>query len=308
VRDLAFLLPLIFSAAGLCLETQLLTPRDLSKRVPMKLITNFGNLPVSVRTPDFLITTSTKTPLFRLHGQDKNGRPWQVLLRDAARGAWRSQTSLSEAYYFSGYTGAAGSGPQTWILALSFDAAHQPVPFFVVTHSTIEDFVDFDGRGPEFLEQAYWGSRMQDPGYYVTTLYQRRGPYWYRSDGQHGEHVFPTYEKWSVTWKDRPAEAVPRPSSKWEVRDASNDPATGIHATLLRAEEHLVTVNPEVGCKSVTVGLLVTDSPQGRTIELEPRAESLLPLAGVRSQVVLSGLYHWPEGGECDAEILWARR
>ena len=66
-------------------------------------------------------------------------------------------------YYFAGYTRAAGSGPATWILALLFDEAGRPVPFFVTTRGGydakgIENILHLDGSGPELLEQSYWAT------------------------------------------------------------------------------------------------------------------------------------------------------
>jgi hypothetical protein len=277
----------------------------------MAAITDFVRSPLVVRTPDFLLTSRETGPLFSLRGQDKQGKHWQVVLRDSAGGAWRSETNGSRTYYFAGGTGATGSGPSTWILALSFDEGGRPVPFHVTTHGGyedkgIEDVLDLDGSGPELLVQDYWGNIREDPGYYVTTLYQQRGCYWHRSDGRHGMHSFPTFEKWSVMWKNRQAVLVAGPPSKRSVRDSSNDPAFGIHANILGAEENAVRVSGEVGCKEVFVEVLVRDSAEGRKIDLQPQAQSLTALASTRAEVVLTGLYHWPKGGECDASILWA--
>jgi hypothetical protein len=276
----------------------------------MTPITTFAQFPLSVHTPDFLLTSSDASPIFSLRGQDKRGRPWHVVLRDASRGAWSSEAGGSRTYYFAGYTGATGSGPGTWILALSFDQSGQPVPFFVTTHGGydakgIEDVLDLDGRGPELLEQDYWGNIMDDPGYFVTAFYEQRGLYWYRSDGRHGAHVFPAFEKWSVMWKDRPAELTTNPPSKRPVRDSSNDPSAGIQSKLMGAEATGVRVGPEVGCETVGVQVLVTDSADGRTIDLQPDTVSLTRAARNQKGVVLTGLYRWPAGRECDASILW---
>lgn len=275
----------------------------------MTEITDFP-IPLSVRTPDFQLSSGDMSPLFSLRGRDKLGKSWQVVLRDASRAAWRSDAKGLRTYYFAGYTGATGSGPSTWILALSFDKDGQPVPFFVVTHGTYDDkglldVLDLDGRGPELLEQDYWGNVQDDPGYYVTTLYEQRGPYWYRSDGRHASHVFPTFEKWSVMWKDRPAELTASPPLKRPVRDSTNDPSAGIRTKIIGVEERVVRVTPEVGCKDVFVQVLVTDSTNGRKIDLQPETASLGTLARSQATVILTGLYRWPGSKECDASIAW---
>ena len=170
----------LLAVTAFCLETKLILPGELRRQVPMTAITDFKQIPLSVRTPDFLLTSGGTGPPFSLQGRDKQGRRWRVTLRDASRRAWRSDAKGVRTYYFAGYTGAAGSGPVTWILALSFDELGRPVPFFVTTHGSydaggIQDVLDLDGTGPELLVQSYWGNIMDDPGYYVTTLYRQRG-------------------------------------------------------------------------------------------------------------------------------------
>lgn len=284
----------------------MLTPAERRSRVLMAPISDFTKFPIRIRTPDFVLTSGDTGPAFSLRGRDQRGKQWQVTLGDAVRGAWQNGTPERRTYYFAGYTGAAGSGPATWILALSFDQDGQPVPFFVRTHGSydsegIEDILDLDGNGPELLEQDYWGNIRDDPGYYVTTLYQQRGYYWYRSDGRHGTHLFPTFEKWSVMWRDRRPELVDRPRSKRSVRDSSNDPATGLHTQIIGTAENVIRVSPEAGCRNVSVEVLVQDSEKGRKIDIQPATQELAPLAKAHAQVVLTGLYRWPVGNECDA-------
>ena len=301
---------LAFAVTGLCLETRLMTPAELRKRVLMTPVSDFAKFPIFVHTPDFVLASSEVGPPFSLRGQDKSGRHWQVILRDAVRGVWQSAARAQRTYYFAGYTGAAGSGPATWILVLSFDERGQPVPFFITTHGSyddkgIEDVLVLDGSGPELQEQSYWGNIRDDPGYYVTALYQQRGCYWYRSDGRRGTHVFPAFEKWSVMWKDRPAELVDNPHSKWSVRDSTSDPATGIQTKIIGAEDNAIHVSPEVGCEFVSHEVLVEDSAKGRIINLQPTLQELASLAKRHESVVLTGLYRWPSGRGCDASILW---
>ncbi|MGA2601981.1 MAG: hypothetical protein ABSH09_33875, partial [Bryobacteraceae bacterium] len=188
---------LIVATCGFFLETKLLAPEELKKRVSMVSIATFPDYPIARRTADFLLGSGGKDGLFWLRGRDQLGRRWRVILNDAVRRAWSSDVNGSRTYYFAGYTGATGSAPETWILALSFDEHHSPVPFFVTTHGGydkqgIEDVLNLDGTGPQLLQQDYWGNISDDPGYYVTTLYEQRGCYWYRSDGLHGSHTFPT--------------------------------------------------------------------------------------------------------------------
>ncbi len=273
----------------------------------MNQITDFTKFPLRVRTSEFLLTSRDAGPPFLLQGKDKRGRIWQVRLQDASRGAWRSEMNGRRTYYFAGYTGAAGMGPATWILALSFDQIGQPVPFFVETHGGIEDILDLDGTGPELLEQDYQGNIRDDPGYYVTTLYQQRGVYWYRSDGRHGAHDFPTSEEWSVMWKDQLALLKTPAVFKRAVHDSSNDPAGGTKTRIIRVGVYEdIHVRAESGCSIVTPSVIVWDTRAGRTIETEGLKPALKTLAESQASVVLTGLYHLHIETDCHASILWA--
>jgi alpha-ketoglutarate-dependent taurine dioxygenase len=108
-------------------------------------------------------------------------------------------------------------------------------------------------------------------------------------------------------WEGRPAELTAERPAKGRVRDSSNDPALGIQTKIVGAEEHAVRVGPEVGCESVRAEVLVEDSADGREIDLQPEAETefLAELARAQTRVILTGLYRWPDGKECDASILW---
>jgi hypothetical protein len=307
MRVIFLLLAPFLAIAACCLKTNLLLPSELRKRVPMTEITDFTKSPLFVRTPDFLLASSDTGALFSLQGRDKRGRDWRVRLRDASRGAWRSETNGRRTYYFDGYTGAAGMAPATWILALSFDQIGRPVPFYITTHGGIEDILDLDGTGPELLVQDYQGSMMDDPGYYVTTLYQQRGLYWYRADGKHGAHIFPTSEEWSVMRKDQPAVLMTPPAFKRAVGDSSNDPAAGIRTRIMSAgENNSIHITPSTGCSNVALAVLVWDTPVGRRIELEELNRSLKVLAQARATAVLTGLHHSLKSTECGASILWA--
>ncbi len=294
-------LPLL-AISAYCLESGLLSSAERRTRIPLVLLTNFEKPTISIRTPDFQLLSEGADS--SLQGNDKSGHPWGVNLRAAVHNAWKGPPA---SYYFDGYTGATGMGPMTWILALSFDEQHRPVPFFIMTHGSIADLVNLDRTGPQLLQQDYQGNIRDDPGYYVTTLYQRRGPYWIRSDGRHGEHVFPTSEKWSVEWSDKPAVAMLPPVFKRAVQDSSNDPSAGLKAKIVSLGAYdNVNLNPNSGCTSVKPEVLVRDTAGGRQIEMEEFKEDLTQLATMHANVSLTGVSHWPNDGSCSASILWA--
>ena len=169
----------------------------------------------------------------------------------------------------------------------------------------VEDVLNLDGTGPELLQQDYAGNIMDDPGYYITTVYQQRGVYWYRSDGVHGTHSFPAYEKWSVMWHGRPAVLVDHPPPGLQVRDWGNDPRNGVSTAMLRlGKMGGLYVTPVSGCKYVTVGAPVADGPSGREIALRGFSPLFERPAKAHATVTLAGLYHWTDS-ECDASVAW---
>jgi hypothetical protein len=229
MRAAGLLFGLLAAGSGWGLSTELLTTAELRTRVRPQRIADFNKTPFPVRTPHFTLTQGEH---FQLAGRDKLGRAWSVQLPDAGIGAYRGVGAEQNTYYFHGYTGGAGFAPPTWILALSFDDSGRPVPFYFFTQGSMEDLFNLDGKGPQLLQQDYWGNFWEDPGYYVTTLYEKRGAYWQRADGRHGTHTFPTFEKWSVRWEKKPALLVPKPVTEHAVKDFSNDPERGRRISL----------------------------------------------------------------------------
>ena len=286
--------------------------KDPAQQAPVQLLAQIPRFPPLFRMPEFTFTTDDAKAHFSVRGQDKLGRPWVLNLRPALHGIWRSDEGDARTYYFAGYTGAAGMGPAMWLLALSFDDQGLPVPFYLVTYGQydaggIANLLNLDGGNPELLEQQYWGNIMDDPGYFVTTLYRKQGAYWHRADGLYGSHDFPTYELWSVTWRDRPAELVTgAPPTKQPLRNSGNDPATGLRTTVQRAQWNGIEPNG-LDCSFVGVDVVVIDTPGGRSIEMDDVENRLKQLADSRANVVLTGLYRWPNTSKsCDASILWA--
>jgi hypothetical protein len=206
--------------------------------------------------------------------------------------------------------------PDTWILVLSFDEQRRPVPFYVIGYAAydsngISDLLNLDGTGPELLQQNWeetdWmpGERS---GYYITTLYQQRGIYWYRVDGQHGIRTFPLYEKW-VSLPNTHPQLVEAPElSNW-LSDYGNDPRSGIRSRILSLDKHGVHTGPELGCELESVGLVVEDSKNGRQIEAGNSSASsplLTEITRSRQPVTFTGVKRWPGTALCSASTVWA--
>jgi hypothetical protein len=234
---------LLIAVAAFSLETRVIPASDLQKRVPMTTVfyepTAFNK---RVRTPDFLVTMlDDGSKLAR--GRDKSGKPWRAMLPAATHGLWKAEANGTRTYYFAGYTGGAGMAPTTWILALSFDEQAKPVPFYVPGYAAYDrkgiiDLLNLDGTGPELLQQN-WEETMpgERSGFYITTLYQQRGIYWYRIDGQHGTRTFPLYEKWTHLPNKQPQLVAAPELSSW-LTDYGNDPRSGIRSRILRIDKH----------------------------------------------------------------------
>jgi hypothetical protein len=176
----------------------------------------------------------------------------------------------------------------------------------------IKDVLNLDGTGPELLQQTWEGTNRTDEarsGYYVTTAYEQRGAYWYRTDGRHGAQTFPLYEKWAILPNTRP-EVVTNPELPREwLSDYGNDPRSGVRTNVLWLDEHGIHAGADLGCELESIDVVIKDSRGGREVEVGPYASSsdtLLPEVarkGVRA--TLTGLHRWPHSSLCTASIAW---
>ena len=322
----------IFFAATLWLGPVTLQAADFGRPVTMTPVFH-SSLPQSVRTPEFLMTRGQDgLPVIR--GRDTANKPWQVVPPPEIHGLWRAAVRGSTTYYFAGSTGGSDMAPQTWVMALSFDDQGRPVPFFVRTQHAdyneqrFKDVIDLNGKGPALVQQDWaetdWMPEAAHSGYYIVSLYQQRGLYWYRADGRHGNWAFPAYEKWASSPKPHSEQAQAQMKSVFFPNDAklssparpqpadySNDPRSGLHSRFLRIDRNGIHLAPEAGCDLQSWDMVVRDSAKGREIEADffyaNYPGKLLPeIARDRMPVVLSGVTR-PSGKDlCAASIVWA--
>jgi hypothetical protein len=148
-------------------------------------------------------------------------------------------------------------------------------------------------------------------GYYITTLYQQRGIYWYRTDGPHGTRTFPLYEKWAGLPNTQPQLVDAPELSSW-LSDYGNDPRSGIRSRILSVDKHGIHAGPELDCELESIGLVVEDSNTGRRIELGRLYASspgeLPAIARARVPVTFTGVNRWPRTKLCSASALWATK
>jgi hypothetical protein len=149
-------------------------------------------------------------------------------------------------------------------------------------------------------------------GYYITTLYQERGIYWYRVDGRHGARTFPLYEKWAGLPNTQPQLVAAPDLSSW-LADYGNDPKFGIRSKILAMDDRGIHVGPELGCDLEFIDLAVVDSNAGRRIEAgyfyASRPGTLLPdIARLRLPVTFTGVKRWPGTHRCVAATVWASK
>lgn len=311
---------LLFATTAFSLATQVIPASDLRKRVPMTALfylRDSFNPPVC--TPDFVITQDEHYSKL-VRGRDKSGKPWQVVLPAPTHGLWETHLNGTRTYYFAGYTGGAGMAPSSWLLVISFDERGRPVPFYITGYGTfdgtgISDILNLDGTGPELLQQnwveTHWMPDARS-GYYITTLYEQRGAYWYRADGQHGTRTFPLYEKWAMLPNTQPQLAA-APASSSLLSDYGNDPGSGIRAKILSLDQHGIHVGSELGCELEFIDLVVEDSKEGRQIEAgyfyASSPGALLPdIARNRLSATFTGVNRWPGADRCVASTVWASK
>ena len=306
---------LLIAITAFSLETHVIPASDLRKRVPMTTVfyqpASFN--PPPIRTPDFLAAMLEDGSRL-VRGRDKSGKPWRAGLPAATRGLWKTDVNGTRTYYFAGYTGGAGMAPDTWILVLSFDEQGRPIPFYVTTSHAdydskgISDILNLDGTGPELLQQNWGGPNWmpgERSGYYITTLYQQRGIYWYRVDGQHGARSFPLYEKWVNLPNTRPKLVDAPELSSW-LSDYGNDPRSGIRSRILSIDNHGIHTGKELGCELQSIGLVVEDSKTGRQIEVDYSGTLLPDIARAKLTATFTGVNRWPRTNLCVASAVWA--
>ncbi len=298
----------VFAVSALALATDVIPASDLSKRVPMTTVFyGRSSLRAPVRTADFVVTHDEQFSLL-VRGRDKAGKAWQVMLPAATDGLWETDLNGIPTYYFVGYTGGAGMAPPTWILTLSFDERGWPVPFYttgfaISDEEGISDVLNLDGTGPELVEQNWEESKwtaQERSGYYITTLYQQRGIYWYRADGRHGARSFPLYEKWGIVQGTRP-QLVAAPDSARPLADYGNDPRSAIRARVLGLDKEGIHLGSGLPCRPEFIDVVVEDSKAGRQIEVGYFSSSspgaLLPdIARNRLFATFTGLNRWSDG------------
>jgi len=319
LRPASICLVLLTAVTAFSLETQVIPASDLQKRVPMTTVfyqpASFN--PPPIRTPDFLITMLEDGSRL-VCGRDKSGKPWRAVLPATTDGLWKTGVNGTSTYYFAGRTGGAGMAPTTWVLALSFDEQARPVPFYVISYAAYDsngiiDILNLNGTGPELLQQN-WAETHWMPdarsGYYITTLYQQRGIYWYRTDGRHGARTFPLYEKWAILPNTQP-KLVDAPELSGRLPDYGNDPRTGIRARIMSIDKHGIHAEPKFGCELESIDLVIEDSQSGRQIEAGYSIASsplLAEIAHHRLPVTFTGVNRWPNTDLCYASIVWASR
>jgi len=297
-------IPLLFLIVitAFSLDTQVIPDSDLRKRVPMTTVFYQDSaLTRPIRTPDFTVSRDVDYSVL------VQGKRWRAALSPAIHGLWETDLNGRRTYYFAGYTGGAGMAPGTWLLIISFDERGRPVPFYLVGRAHhdsrgIVDVLNLDGTGPELLQQD-WAETNWMPdsrsGYYITTLYQQRGLYWYRADGLHGTRSFPLYERWAIIPDTKPELVTGSTFPQGLLADYGNDPRGGLRARVQSSDGRQIQVGSELGCKLNSDPLVVRDTRAGREISIDP---SNLP---ADFQATFTGVRRWPNSDLCSASIMW---
>jgi hypothetical protein len=209
--------------------------------------------------------------------------------------------------------------PDSWVIALSFDDKGRPQPFHMLSNHArdangIRDLLQLDSASPLLLHQ-YWLEKWIGffrAGYYVTSAYRQRGPYWYKVNGVFGQVTFPAVEHLPELGAKPRLVPAPDLDYNWD-RDLGNDPRLGLQTKIVGIAKDRIKTDPDLGCDSISINVLVLDSRRGREIEVvELSSEELtgmLPNIAHRPvAATLTGLHHWPKSRNCSASIAWAQR
>lgn len=302
MRAALILLLFLIAIAAFSLDTQVIPDSDLRRRVPMTTVFyQNSDLTRTVRTSDFTVTRRPDESVL------VQGKRWRADLSPAMQGLWETNSNGHRTYYFAGYTGGAGMAPGTWLLILSLDERGRPIPFYIVGRAQydsrgISDVLNLDGTGSELLQQDWVETNWKPDsrsGYYVTTLYQQRGLYWYRTDGKHGQSLFPLYEKWAIIPNTKPELVTGPQFPQGFLADYGNDPRSGVRARVQSRDGRQLNVGPELGCKLNFDPLVVRDTRDGRQMRTDP---SSLP---TDFQAIFTGVRRWPNSDLCSASIMW---
>jgi hypothetical protein len=289
---------------------------DLQKRVLMTAIASKWDVSIPLRTPDFSTSFENDQVVVRGVG---SGKPWRAVLPPAGRGLWRTEKGGFRTYYFAGYTGASGIAAPTWILALTFGADGPPRPFYVVGHAAyddggIKDLLQLDSNGPYLVHQNWCHTDWDrseigaQSGLIITSLYEQRNGYWFRSDGQRGLLSYPIAQQWS-RWSRKPPTLVNWPSVPNKcITDHGNNPARGIQVRISKVSKYHLETSTDVGCPGVIPGVVVRDAPKVRQIEVQDgeTGQLLREVAEGNKEVVLSGIDRSSTPDYCRAAVVWS--
>ena len=309
---------LFSSLASPCLGTDVISKADLRKKVR---VTNlfYNDLNPPLKTDDFVMKRMEDGAPF-VEGVDQSLKGWRATLPSTMRGLWLADLYGARTYYFAGYTGVSGMAPSAWILVLTFDNQRRPVPFYITTRDTdydksgIKGLLNLDGQGPQLLQQEWKEVNWREDalsGYFITTLYQLRGPYWYRSDRRHGEKKYPIFQRWAMVPKMQPEMVDSSSLPELPISDYGNDPVAGFQTRIGGLDNRRIHLNPTLDCALQSWNVVVLDSPAGRDIEVGDfhtrRYGKLLPLVSRdRLFVSLAGIKREGPDSHCSASIIWA--
>lgn len=315
----------LISGQGLCLAIAVLAlgQQPLPERVIQSHRVPMIQWPVAspanpvARNLDFTVSYGTEDEPVA-HGHDKVGRAWRVSLPAATHELWSSGEGKGRTYYFDGYTGGAGMAPGTWILALSFDEAGRPVPFYITTYDGpdakgLRNLLQLGPADQVMLQTTWFEDQRRDirAGYFVTRAYCRQGVYWRGCDGLHGGISFPIFERYELM-PGAESKRVPPPAKPEKfIIESGNDPQSGVQTTIFHWGGKETVTQPAIGCELGAMDVVVADGPSGRQIEagyfFPSEPGKLLPqLVRQHRPVTLTGVRRWPDTPQCVASVVWS--
>lgn len=303
-----------------------LNERELGRPFPLKRLAVFTDksAPLSSRagpagsTFEFI---PSDPEIVSLKGADKSGRPWRVAAFEyygCSGGTVIYESDLDGDHTVDAVliapTCGNGLSPQRSLQAITFDRAGRPVPFeiegyFEELADGIRELVDLNRDGAADLVAMNF-----DDGYWITNGYSLHGARWRRVQGAFGRRSFPLYTRF--TNRPNRRAVTPSPTRHPWAADVSNEKSvlSGTLRAWSRAPNPAFT-NIETrltvrDAKGVDVGcvpqdaILVSDQPEGRTVERLSRATDEF-LAGLVKDKARLQLFGRRIRGACSPELVW---
>ena len=252
-------------------------------------------------------------------GHDKVGRTWRVSLPAADHELWSTRRGQRPNLLLRWVHRRGRDGAGTWILALSFDEAGRPVPFYITTYDGpdakgLRNLLQLGPADQVMLQTTWFEDQRRDDTARATlslALTAGKACTGEAATGCTAASRFPIFERYELM-PGAESKRVPPPdhegssSLNWETirSPACKRPfSTGAEETLTQ---------PGLGCELGAMDVVVADGPSGREIDAtfsdSGRPGGLLQeIVQRHSPVTITGLNRGRGTEACYAMVVWSK-